>query len=436
MKRVLFVSFVFCLGIFFCLSAAPAASAADTIKIGAIYPLTGVAASAGKELRAGSELAAEIVNKVVEGLDITIAKNAGIKSLNGAKIELIFKDHEGNPTLGADLAKKLITDDKVVGMIGCWHSSVTKTVSAVCERYGIPMINDSSSSPTLTKRGFKWFWRTFPHDKWFIKDFFTFLTGMTEGKVKGVKAIPKSDIINVASACEKTEFGASNDDLIKQFAEEYGFKLKKSLLYAAKAPDVSSEVRSLKAAKPDVMIFVSYTSDAILFIKTLKAQKAKPKIIWGQDAGFETPEFRETLGGDIEGVLTRAVFLPKIAMVKKAAGQVNKLYNEKMGHNMSGASARSFVGVQTWAHVLEQAGSTKPADIQKTANSIHIPGEELVLPWGGVKFATTGEEPGQNELGSGLIAQYQKGPDGKVEMEIVYPFDVATKDMIYPFKGF
>ncbi|RLF56238.1 MAG: branched-chain amino acid ABC transporter substrate-binding protein, partial [Thermoplasmata archaeon] len=67
------------------------------IKIGAIYPLTGVAASAGKELRAGAELAAEIVNKVVGGLDITIAKNAGIKSLKGAKIKLIFKDHEGNP---------------------------------------------------------------------------------------------------------------------------------------------------------------------------------------------------------------------------------------------------------------------------------------------------------------------------------------------------
>ena len=436
MKKAFFIFLVFCLGVFFSLSAAPVMAASKTIKIGAIYPLTGVAASAGKELRAGAELSAEIANKIVKGLDITIARNADIKSLDGAKIELIFKDHEGNPTLGADLAKKLITDDKVVGMIGCWHSSVTKTVSAVCERYGIPMINDSSSSPNLTKRGFKWFWRTFPHDKWFVKDFFDFLVGMTEGKVKGVKAIPKDDIINLASACERTEFGATNEDIIKKVAKDYGFKLKKSLLYASKSPDVSSEVRSLKGAKPDVMLFVSYTADAILFIKTLKAQKASPKIIWGQDAGFETPEFRKTLGSDIEGVLTRAVFMPKIAEVKKAAGQVNELYKKKMGHNMSGASARSFVGVQTWVHILEAAGSTKPADIQKTANSIHIPGKELVLPWAGIKFATTGDEPGQNELGSGLIAQYQVGPDGKIVMEIVYPFDVATKNMIFPFKGY
>ena len=84
--------------------------------------------------------------------------------MGGAKIELIFKDHEGNPTLGADLAKKLILDDKVVGILGCYHSAVTKTVSAVCEQYGVPMINDSSTSPDLTERGFKWFWRTTPHD--------------------------------------------------------------------------------------------------------------------------------------------------------------------------------------------------------------------------------------------------------------------------------
>ena len=55
------------------------------------------------------------------------------------------------------------------------------------------------------------------------------------------------------------------------------------------------EVRSLKSVKPDIMLFASYASDAILMIKTLKAEKAHPKMIWGQDAGFEVPEFRATL---------------------------------------------------------------------------------------------------------------------------------------------
>ena len=414
----------------------PGSPQAREIKIGVLYPLTGGAAAAGRELKAGAELAAEIANKAMPEIDMTMAKNAGIKSLGGATIKLIIKDHEGNPTLGADLAKKLILDDKVDGILGCYYSSVTKTVSAVAEQYGIPMINGTSTSPGLTTRGFKWFWRTTPHDKWFTKDLFELLKGLTEGKVKGVAAVPKKQLQTIASACEKTEWGSHVSELIKSMSKEYGFKLRKSLLYAAKSADLSSEVRSLKAAKPDVMLFASYTSDAILMVKTLKAQKAHPKIIWGQDAGFEKPEFRNTLGKTIEGILTRTVFLPKVVEIKPLAGQINKLYKAKTGNDLGGASARAFTGLQTWVYILEKAGSTKPADIQKAANSIEIPGKELVVPWAGIKFSTTGDEMGQNVLGSGLIGQYQMGKDGKIGLEIVYPFDVASADMIFPFPGF
>jgi len=412
------------------------AMAVREIKIGVIYPLTGGAAAAGRELRAGAELAAKIANNAMSGIDMTMAGNAGIKSLGSAKIKLIFKDHQGNPTLGADLAKKLILDDKVVGILGCYHSSVTKTVSAVCEQYGVPMINGSSTSPALTKRGFKWFWRTTPHDKWFTKDLFEFLKGLTEGKVRGVKAVPKKEIINLASACENTEWGSHVSTLIKEFAKEYGFKARKSLLYSAKSIDLSSEVRSLKAARPDVMLFASYTSDAILMVTTLKAQEVHPKIIWGQDSGFEKPEFRSTLGDNIIGILTRSVFLPQVVQLKKVAREVNALYKAKTGNDLGGASARAFTGLQAWVYILEKSGSTKPADIQRTANSIYIPGKELVVPWKGIKFSTTGEELGQNVLGSGLIGQYQKQKDGKVGLEIVYPFDVSSANMIFPFPAY
>jgi branched-chain amino acid transport system substrate-binding protein len=412
------------------------ALAEKEIKIGVIYPLTGGAAAAGRELRAGAELAAEIANNVMADISMSMAKNSGIKSMGGAKITLIFKDHEANPTLGADLAKKLILDDKVDGLMGCYHSSVTKTVSAVAEQHGVPLINGTSTSPPLTQRGFKWFWRTTPHDKWFTKDLFELIKGLSEGKVRGVKAVPKNELASIASACEKTEWGSNVSGMIQAWAKDYGINVKKSLLYAKESPDLSSEVRSLKASRADVMLFASYTSDAIMMVKTLKAQKVKPKIIWGQDAGFEKPEFRNTLGDSIVGILTRTVFLPKVAELKPVSGQVNKLYKAKTGNDLGGASARAFTGLQTWVHVLEKAGSTEPADIQRAANAIQIPGEELVVPWAGIKFSTSGDEIGQNTLGSGLIGQYQKGPDGKLVLEIVYPFDVASADMIYPFPQF
>jgi branched-chain amino acid transport system substrate-binding protein len=98
------------------------------------------------------------------------------KSLGGAKIKLIIQTIKVIPQLGADLAKKLIQDDKVVGLMGAYHSAVTKTVAAVAERYGVPIINESSTSPALTKEGLKWFWRT-THDTTFTNDLFVFLEG-------------------------------------------------------------------------------------------------------------------------------------------------------------------------------------------------------------------------------------------------------------------
>ena len=244
------------------------------------------------------------------------------------------------------------------------------------------------------------------------------------------------DLAKIASACENSEWGSFVSALIKDFAGKYNFNLRKYLLYSAKAPYVSSEVRSLKASKADVFLFASYTSDAILMVKTLKAQKVQPKIIWGQDAGFEKPEFRSTLGDSIVGILTRTVFLPKVVEIKALAGQVNTLYKKKTGNDLGGASARAFTGLQTWVHVLEEAASTKPADVQKAANRLNIAGKELVVPWAGIKFSTSGEELGKNVLGSGLIGQYQKAKDGSLVLEIVYPFDVSSADMIFPFKGF
>jgi len=427
-KWVLF-SFAGILSVFLMFSVPFAAE--KEIKIGVLYPLSGALATIGRDLQRAAELTADLANNKNAEVDMLMAKWGGIPTLGGAKIKLIFADHRGEPDRGADLAKRLIQDDKVAGLMGAYNSSVTKTVSAVAERYGVPMINDSSTSPDLTKRGFKWFWRTTPHDDIFNKDLFEFLKGLTEGKVKGVKAVPKDQIKNVAYACENSEWGASVAKSIEGFAKEYGFTISKGILYDAKAPDLTSEVQALMAAKPDCMLFASYLSDSILMIRTLKGAKASPRFFWGQDAGFEMADFPRTLGPDTNGVLTRTVFIAKIAKVKKIAGQVNELYKKKYGDDLTGATGRSVVGVQTWAYVLNRAGSTDPKAIQKACNEINIPGYELVMPWEGVKFDATG----QNVLGRGLIGQYQLTKDGKIDLEIIYPFDLATANMTYPFPG-
>lgn len=410
--------------------------AARTIKIGVLFPLTGGAASAGSQLRAGAQLAAEVANNKMPGIDMAMAKRAGITSLGGAKIKLIFVDHEGDPTLGAALAKKLIKDDHVVGLLGCYQSSVTKAVSNIAEEYGVPMINSTSTSPALTRRGLKWFWRTTPNDATFVQDLFTFLQGLSAGKVKGVPPVPKKQIVTLASACENTEWGTEVSATIRKLAPHYGFKVAKSILYSHSSPDLSSEVASLKDSGAHVLLFAGYGADSILMMRTLQAQRVPAKIIWGDDSGFVAPEFKATLGDNILGFLTRSVFTPKVAEVKKVAGEINALYREKTGHSLNGQSARAFTGVQAWVDILQKAGSTNPKAIQRAANTIMIPGNQLVVPWAGIKFSSAKNDKGQNIMGSGIIGQYQKDKAGKIVLQIVYPFNMATAKMIYPYKRF
>ncbi|MGQ3026959.1 MAG: ABC transporter substrate-binding protein, partial [Ferrovibrionaceae bacterium] len=104
--------------------AGGAARAQEEIRIGVVYPLTGAAASTGVELKAAAELAAAITNKEIPAPDKLLAA-VGMPNLKGAKIKLIFGDHQGNPQVGATETERLITQEKVVAVMGAYFSNVT-----------------------------------------------------------------------------------------------------------------------------------------------------------------------------------------------------------------------------------------------------------------------------------------------------------------------
>src|SRR6202166_3853006 len=126
------------------------ALAQEEIRIGAIYPLTGAAASTGLEMKNALELAADLINNGTKGLNLPLTTAGGLPNLKGAKIKLFFGDHQGNPQTGATDAERLISQEKVVALIGSYFSNVTQTASQVAERNGIPFVNPESSSSTLT----------------------------------------------------------------------------------------------------------------------------------------------------------------------------------------------------------------------------------------------------------------------------------------------
>jgi predicted secreted protein len=109
----------------FAFSAAVPVMAADVVKIGILWPLTGNAAAAGQASKAAAEVAVDIINNAHPELgdDLPLAKTAGLPNMGGAKLELVFVDHQGNPSLAQQLATRLITQDKVDVLMGAYQSS-------------------------------------------------------------------------------------------------------------------------------------------------------------------------------------------------------------------------------------------------------------------------------------------------------------------------
>lgn len=398
------------------LTLGSAAMAQQEIKIGVLYPLTGAAASTGAELKGALELAADIVNNGVKDIpDLPFSSGGGLPNLKGAKIKLIFADHQGNPQIGATETERLITQEKVAAVVGAYFSNVTATSSQVAERYKIPYLNPDSSSTSLTTRNFKWFYRITPHDDLFVHNFFEFFKDL-EAK-KGIK------VGQVALFNENTLWGNETSKLESKLAEERGINVVKSISYPAKSTQLTSEIQSLKSGKPQVVLQSSYLGDAILAMKTYKELNFSPDMILANNAGFTDTEFIRTLGPDADNIITREVWSLDLAKNKPIIGQVNDLFRSRYKVNFTGNSSRTFTGLLTLADAINRAGSTEPEAIRKALSETNIDGKNTIMPWKGIKF----DQQGQNTLGSGILVQIVNG-----KYYTVWPFNMATRDVIWP----
>ena len=88
----------------------PIAARAQTseVKIGVIYPFSGASAQIGVDAQRAFETAAEIINGKFD-YDLPLARNEGLPGLGGAKIKLVFADHQADPQKGRAEAERLIT---------------------------------------------------------------------------------------------------------------------------------------------------------------------------------------------------------------------------------------------------------------------------------------------------------------------------------------
>ena len=392
------------------------AYAQQEIKIGVVYPLTGPGASAGAEMKNALELAADIINNGAKGIpNLPFSAGGGLPGMKGAKIKLVFGDHQGNPQVGATETERLITQEKVIAVVGAYNSNVTQTASQVAERYKIPFLNAESSSAPLTQRGFKYFFRTTPHDDLFVPNFFEFLKQL-EAK-KGIK------VKQLALFNENTQWGNETTKLETKLAGERGYSIVKAVSYPQKSTQLTSEVQLIKSGNPQVVMQSSYTGDAIMSMKTYKELGFSPDMILANNAGFTDTEFVKTLGKDADFVITREVWSLDLAKTKPLIKQVNDLFQARYKINFTGNSSRTFTGLMTLADAINRAGSTEPEAIRKALSETNIPADKIIMPWKGIKF----DAHGQNELGAGILVQII---DGKYNT--VWPFELATREAVWP----
>ena len=410
MKKILIVTFSI-----IAFSWSNIISAAENVKVGVLYPLTGPVAQVGKDAVAAVKTALDLINNSHD-IDIPLAKNKGLSGLNGAKISIVVGDHGGKPDIGVAETEKMLNSDKVHAMFGAYYSSVTGAASQVSERAGIPWVNGESTSPKLTKRGFKYFFRVTPHDGEFTQLMFEFMNDFNKKNNGALKTV---GILH-----EDTLWGSDSGSTQNKMAKKQKYKVVEKIAYKAKTTTLDSEVQRLKAKNPDVLLPSSYTSDAYLFLNTASKLNYSPKLLVAQNAGYTDPKFIATMGSKAEGVITRSPFNTDLAETIPLIGDVNRLFKKHSGgRDLSDVPARAFTGFMALAQAINAAGSTDPKAIQTALQNIDIGPETLIVPYRGVKFG----KDGQNTKTRGILMQVQNG-----KYCTVYPFELAACSLKYP----
>ena len=388
---------------------------ASEVVIGVIYPFSGASAQQGVDAQKAYETALDIINKSHD-FDLPLARGEGLPGLGGAKIRLVFADHQSDPQKGRAEAERLITQEKVCAVIGTYQSAVAVTVSQICERYQIPFLSADNSSPSLHRRGLKFYFRAAPHDEMYSAAMFDFFDAM---KKKGTK------IETLALIHEDTIFGTDSANAQTKLAAAAGYKIVADIKYRSNSPSLSAEVQQLKAANADVLMPSSYTTDGILLVKTMAELGYKPKAIVAQAAGFSEKALYDAVGDKLEGAITRGSFSLDLAAKRPMVGKINELFKAKSGKDLNDNTSRGFMALIILADAINHAKSTDGEKIRAALAATEIPGEQTIMPWKRVKF----DDMGQNNDADPVLLQYIGG-----KFVTISPSQAAVAEAVWPMK--
>ena len=345
------------------LSARPIRSqAAEPVNIGALYPVTGSFAQIGQGCVNAAKLAVEMINNA-----------GGIKSLGGAKLNLIISDVQSDTTVTRTETDRLISNYKLSAIHGCFASALTLIASEVAERAKVPLITGSSTDQLNKGRHYT---------------FTPFARASQFAKAQLQMSRLVSDKPKVAVVFENTAFGTSTSNGLREQAPAEGVDIVMFEPYSAGLTDASPLINKVKASGANMLFPVSYLNDLILIIRTIKQVGLKIAINGGS-GGFVIPDFYKNVGSLADDLLGVAHWNHDINADAQA---VNVEYKRRFGEFLfeyaGGLVAQTFM----IADSLERAASTNPQKVRDALAALDVSsGYAAMGPGGKVKFGPDGK---------------------------------------------
>jgi branched-chain amino acid transport system substrate-binding protein len=401
------------------------ASAADTIRIGFLYDLTGPFAAAGAvPAKIGTEIAVEMVNA-----------KGGV--LGKYPVEAIFADPQSKADVAINEAERLLNSEKVDILAGVYSSAHAMPLSGrVDAQKKFFWINVAISSAVFKDKNRTYVFRPQVHSDQFGLLSTQFLADFSKKKL-GIEP----NKLKVAIIHEDGPYGSGVASSNEEGAKKHGMKIVLQEGYSATTPDLSSLVIKLKRARPDVILHTGYNPDITLFLRQAKELGLHFRVLIGHGAGYgQIDKLVEAFGSDVDYIFNVDPVAAQLLDPKTLAPGLGDLTKEMITRYKARTGAKAVpphtsMGFNnTWIllnHVLPNAitkyGGWDAESLRKAALDLDIPIGGTIQGYG-VKFAPPGDRmAGQNLRASPVVMQYVGG-----KIYIAYPTPIQTIDPVMP----
>ncbi len=379
---------------------------APAIKIGSVQPVTGPLAVIGQGQRRGAQMAVEYINS-----------RGGIKSMGGAKLELLLGDSQTSAEVGRSEADRLIKEGAKV-VVGAFESGTGMAIATLCEQRGVPFLCDVATLDDITQKGYRYTFRVFPTSTTFANKGVEFIKEILTDK----KLTPKRAVVSyVGDAFGKTQ-GAF---FIKAFkAANLGMEIVEEISYPLGVPDLSAEVAKIKAAKPDILFPICRPGDSTLMTRELFKQRVELMgIISPGSPGWYEPSVVKDLDKLILYVMDNVPWVNPESPVYKAA---NDLFLKNFNAYLETNNGYAYTGILVVADALERAKSADPDKLVEAFKKTDFKDHPMVGD--AVKFLPNGDNMGATTA----MVQILPDPDPLKRVKVVLPKKFAQAAFVFP----